>query len=719
LTEEILSETHRRIFKGRDLKEGRKVVITVPLNLTGEDLSQYSDYIESLKKLKHKCIVPVLSMEKYEDTYFFVRDYIPGKTLRERLFKKKNFSVDMAVEIAIYIGEIINYAHSHAMVVHGDLRPENIIFSGEGNEIKIVDFGMNFFTGVPPEVAGYYPSEAFEGERGTNVDRWSFGVILYEMLTGNKTFHGNIDKTIPSELSYILQKTLNTKVSRRYRDISEILNDLKTFTRKGRISFDTASEVETLIRARYVLIYIVTYEEERVIRKMQNFSLSERKFYYWTLSRGLLSSEGENMAGTSKPVDILTFIDNYKKDGKSIFFLMDFHPFLKDPTIQSQIKNLAIKLRETSNNIIFISPLLALPVELEKIIRVLDYPLPDTEEIEELLQRLFSLRLSGEIPYRDIFIDACRGLTLRETERVMERIFSLQNKPDGSSIKEILEEKRQIIRKTSLLEFYLPEENFEHIGGLLKLKNWLKKRGKAFTSIREGFSLDNPRGVLLLGVPGCGKSLVAKALSGEWKRPLLKLDTGRLFSPLMGSSEENLRKAINTTEAMAPAILWLDNIDRGFCGVQKSTDSGVSARIFGSFINWLQEKSSLVFVIATAGNIFDLPPEFLRKGRFDEIFFIDLPQYEERRKIFEIYTDKWPLSGHDLDLLGRNSNGFSGFEIKKSIISALYDSYEREEELSSRIILENMKTVVPLSDFLKGHISFMREWAERNGRSAS
>jgi len=397
------------------------------------------------------------------------------------------------------------------------------------------------------------------------------------------------------------------------------------------------TEVETLLRARYSIIYVITCEEERVIEEFKEISTSyEAKLLIWSLTSGLRSIAGK-ASGLYRPEDILNYIYNYPEDEKTIFLLLDFHPYLNNPSIQSYIKNLSRKLRNTRSNLILVSPVMEIPAEIKKEIKIIEYPLPDYKTIEETVGRIFSLK-NMPLPEEKVkkkLINSCKGLTLKEIEKVLSRSFQ---EKDMSLYKIINREKKQIVRKNGLMDFYSPSIKFSHLGGFKRLKEWLLKRGLAFVTDKK---IDLPRGILLLGIPGCGKSLLAEALSGEWNMPLLKLDTGRLFSPLMGSSEANLRRAILLTESVAPVILWVDNVDRGFSGVKRSTDSGVSKRIFGTFINWLQERSSPVFVLATANSISGLPPEFLRKGRFDEIFFIDLPGLLERKEIFKIMTGKF------------------------------------------------------------------------------
>ena len=261
------------------------------------------------------------------------------------------------------------------------------------------------------------------------------------------------------------------------------------------------------------------------------------------------------------------------------------------------------------------------------------------------------------------------------------------------------------------------------VGGLDELKKWLSKRGKAFTPEAREFGLPEPRGILLLGIPGCGKSLTAKAISSMWQLPLLKLDVGKVFSSLVGSSEENVRRAIQTAESIAPSILWLDEMEKGFSGLSSSgqTDGGTTARVFGTFLTWLQEKKTPVFVVATCNSVSQLPPELLRKGRFDEIFFVDLPSKAERKEIFKIHLEKRhrDAKNFNLEKLADSAIGFSGSEIEEIIVSALYDAFDDGKEITQQYIENSVSSMIPLSKTMEDGIKQTREWAKIRAKKAS
>jgi SpoVK/Ycf46/Vps4 family AAA+-type ATPase len=313
-------------------------------------------------------------------------------------------------------------------------------------------------------------------------------------------------------------------------------------------------------------------------------------------------------------------------------------------------------------------------------------------------------------------------LTIGEAENVFAKIIVKDERLSGDYVSEVFAEKQQIIRKSGLLELR-DERKLPERGRFGVLKNWLNKRSLAFSDEARAFGLPAPKGILMLGVQGCGKSLCAKAVSTQWQLPLLRFDMGRMFNSLVGSSEENARRAIAVAESVAPAILWVDEIDKAFAGAQGSgvTDAGTSARVFGTFLTWLSEKTAPVFVVATANDISQLPPELLRKGRFDEIFFVDLPSASERCEVFEIHLRKRGRNPEEfeLDALVQASNDFSGAEIEEAINSALYDAFYAKQRLESSHILNAIRETVPLARTMDEHINGLRKWAEGRARNAS
>ncbi len=489
----------------------------------------------------------------------------------------------------------------------------------------------------------------------------------------------------------------------------------------------SALEVEDLIKARYPLIYIVSSEEERVERRLREFALKkERKLAAWSITKGFVSLAGDVRSGDVK--DPLKALDNILgAEGRGVYVLRDFHAFLENSQVVRKLRDVAHELKKSQKNVILLSPLLKVPPELEKETAVVDWDLPDRQEIDGIVQKLLEQLPAGVEPGiaadpqgRERLVEAALGLTYVEAENVLSKSI-VRNKT--FHVPTVLQEKKHIIRKSGILEYYEAEESLEQIGGLEVLKTWLQKRRGAFTQRAREFGLPTPKGILLIGVPGCGKSLTAKAVGAAWQMPLLRLDVGKIFGGLVGQSEENVRKAIRTAEAIAPAVLWLDEMEKGFSGTASSgqSDGGTTSRVFGTFVTWLQEKTSSVFVIATANDVRSLPPELLRKGRFDEIFFVDLPTREERRSILDIHIRK---KGRDaatwnLDKLADATSEFSGSELEMGVVSALYDAYDANHDLNEEGVAHSLREIVPLAITMKENIDVMREWAKTRARPAS
>lgn len=484
--------------------------------------------------------------------------------------------------------------------------------------------------------------------------------------------------------------------------------------------------IETLIRARYPLIYVVSYEESRVDDEMSRITKDRKKeLYKWSITKGLEMPDGSLLSDFKDPIKVLEYI--LQADVNGVFVMKDYHPYLNEPVVVRKLRDVAHALKTSMKNVVFISPVLKIPMELEKEFSVIDYNLPGKEEISEIIKNISAnigdiskLEISKNPTLFQKVTEAALGLTAEEAENVFAK--SLVQTGDFD-LKIILSEKEQIIRKSGVLEYCHVNENMQGVGGLDELKKWLNKRGKAFTPEAREFGLPEPRGILLLGIPGCGKSLTAKAISSMWQLPLLKLDVGKVFSSLVGSSEENVRRAIQTAESIAPSILWLDEMEKGFSGLGSSgqTDGGTTARVFGTFLTWLQEKKTPVFVVATCNNVSQLPPELLRKGRFDEIFFVDLPSREERKEIFKIHLEKRHrnINSFDLNKLSDEAVGFSGSEIEEIIVSALYDAFDNNEDINQTYIENTIKSMIPLSQTMEEQIKGTREWAKIRAKRAS
>src|SRR6266568_3758748 len=497
------------------------------------------------------------------------------------------------------------------------------------------------------------------------------------------------------------------------------------------------AELETLIRARYPILYIVSSEEMRVQHLVVEIAKKrQKKAFEWSYSTGIvpagtsIQSQKHRNAATKEP--LLALEQVIEQVEPAIFIFKDFHPFLtkNNFAIVRKLKEIALHLKNSFKTIVLVSPVMEIPTELEKEITLLNYPLPSRDDLSGLLDKIVAdvrqfkqVRIELDDAGRERLLQAALGLTLGEAENVFARIIVKAERLSGEDVNEVLAEKQQIIRKSGLLEYYATSESFANVGGLAALKEWLNKRAAAFTDQARAFGLPAPKGILMLGVQGCGKSLCAKAVSNQWQLPLLRFDMGRMFGSLVGSSEENVRRAIAVAESVAPAILWVDEIDKAFAGSQGSgaSDGGTTARVFGTFLTWLSEKTAPVFVVATANDISQLPPELLRKGRLDEIFFVDLPSRKERTEIFRIHLAKRQRNpdGFDLPALVTASPDFSGAEIEEAIISALYDAFYEKQELTTVHVVAALEQTVPLAKTMAEKITAQRHWANGRARNAS
>lgn len=478
-----------------------------------------------------------------------------------------------------------------------------------------------------------------------------------------------------------------------------------------------SDEFELLLRARYSLIYIPTQEEERVEVAIAQSAQNQgnRAVYTWDFVDGYQGNANDIGFGRRNPLQALELVEKLPASAAAIFILRDFHRFLEDVAVSRKLRNLARLLKSQPKNIIIISAQLAIPEDLSEVLTVLEFPLPSTSEIRAEVERL--LATTGrplENRVLDEVVRSCQGLSIERIRRVLARAIATHGELQPNDVDLILEEKRQTIRQTQILDFYPTTANIADIGGLDNLKDWLLRRGGAFSEGARQYGLPHPRGLLLVGIQGTGKSLTAKAIAHHWHLPLLRLDVGRLFAGLVGESESRTRQMIQLAEALAPCILWIDEIDKAFGGLDGKGDAGTTGRVFGTFITWLAEKSSPVFVVATANNIQSLPPEMLRRGRFDEIFFVGLPTQEERRAIFAVHLSRLRphnLKAYDLERLAYETPDFSGAEIEQALIDAMHIGFSQTRDFTTDDILESASQMVPLALTAQEQIQLLQAWA--------
>ena len=494
-----------------------------------------------------------------------------------------------------------------------------------------------------------------------------------------------------------------------------------------------------LLRARFPYIHITTYEETRLIKELTRIVStpdlinSVRKVYVWKSSEGFKDSNGMIQEDTYEKIQALNFVRKCEED--ALFIFLDFHVFCKntsgnfDDTVVRFLKDLIPNLKQARNfrNVIFVSPTFTLPDDLKKDITVLDFDLPTSDEIASVLDGIIRDNSGGNLKVnlnpkeKEELVKAAVGLTLQEAENAFARAMVNDGCLNSEDVDIVLKEKSQVIKKSDILEYIDSKVKIEDVGGLENLKKWLSKRDKSWLDSAKKYGLPSPKGVLLTGVPGCGKSLIAKSISSMWHLPLLRFDVSKVFNMYVGNSESNMREAIKMAEAISPCVLWIDEIEKGFSGLGGSGDSGTTSRIFGTFLSWMQEKTKPVFVVATANNIDSLPSEMMRKGRFDEIFFIDLPTFNERKQIFKVHLESrltypevrgdFEINDETLKHLSNITEGFGGFELEQIVVMGLYDAFSEDCSITLNDFENAVKNTVPLSVTQAEQIISIRNWA--------
>ena len=494
-----------------------------------------------------------------------------------------------------------------------------------------------------------------------------------------------------------------------------------------------------LLRGRFPYIHITTYEETRLIKELTRIVStpdlinSVRKVYVWKSSEGFKDSNGMIQEDTYEKIQALNFVRKCEED--ALFIFLDFHVFCKntsgnfDDTVVRFLKDLIPNLKQARNfrNVIFVSPTFTLPDDLKKDITVLDFDLPTSDEIASVLDGIIRDNSGGNLKVnlnpkeKEELVKAAVGLTLQEAENAFARAMVNDGCLNSEDVDIVLKEKSQVIKKSDILEYIDSKVKIEDVGGLENLKKWLSKRDKSWLDSAKKYGLPSPKGVLLTGVPGCGKSLIAKSISSMWHLPLLRFDVSKVFNMYVGNSESNMREAIKMAEAISPCVLWIDEIEKGFSGLGGSGDSGTTSRIFGTFLSWMQEKTKPVFVVATANNIDSLPSEMMRKGRFDEIFFIDLPTFNERKQIFKVHLESrltypevrgdFEINDETLKHLSNITEGFGGSELEQIVVMGLYDAFSEDRSITLNDFENAVKNTVPLSVTQAEQIISIRNWA--------
>lgn len=485
---------------------------------------------------------------------------------------------------------------------------------------------------------------------------------------------------------------------------------------------DTVAELELLIRSKYALLVLDTVESERADELLALIaSQLSLGFFSWSRSRGIrrgIQASDPFIEKTTEPTAALARV---LQEAVGVFHFKGLGDFLADPVVASHVLDCVAQFGTRRGALVISGHHVSLPDSLRPHAVHLELPVPAFAEQRQLLERIIrdqSARMPVKVDLtpedRTRLVNNLVGLTQTEAEKVITKLIMEDGALRAGDVKRAAEAKRQIVEQDGLLDYWPSTETLGEVAGLAGLKAWLTKRRAVVHDPQRAaqFGLGFPRGVLLLGVPGCGKSLFAKAVASEWGLPLLKLDPANLYDKYIGDSEKNFKRAMRTAERMAPIVLWIDELEKAFAS-GGDADGGVSKRVFGTFLSWLQDRQGDVFVIATSNDIAQLPPEFIRKGRFDEVFFVDLPREEARAEIFRIHLRKRnqdPVR-FDLAALARSCDGFSGAEIEQVVVGALYGAFSANQALTTQMLLDEVASTRPLSGTMWEKISQLREWA--------
>ena len=487
---------------------------------------------------------------------------------------------------------------------------------------------------------------------------------------------------------------------------------------------DGRHDLELILRSRTPIIVIESQDEARVLEMLQSMAISKGTDAYtpvfrWTITDGLqrIDIALEPQALNSQPTDVLKHIRAVKSPG--IYVLLDFHPFIDDPVHVRLIKDICISYKEAQRQLVLISHEIKVPNELDAHCARFDMDLPSDEERARIVKRIvnqYGEDHPGELVQVDakahaLLIRNLAGLAYSDTERLARNAVYVDGAITRSDLPGVMQAKYELLNRGGALQFEYDTARFSDVGGLMRLKKWISQRRAVFRGDESASYLDAPKGILLLGIQGCGKSLAAKATAGIFGVPLLRLDFGAIYDKYHGETERKLRESLKTADVMSPCVLWIDEIEKGIAG--RGGETGTTQRVLGTFLTWMAERKSQVFVVATANDISTLPPELVRKGRFDEIFFADLPTPKIRASILAIHlaSRNQPLGNFDIERMAEAMHGFSGAEVEQAVVSALYAAHAKDQPLATEHILEEIGQTRPLSVVLREKISILREWA--------
>jgi AAA+ superfamily predicted ATPase len=480
--------------------------------------------------------------------------------------------------------------------------------------------------------------------------------------------------------------------------------------------------IRRLISAKQSLIYVVTWEEDRLEHTLERLAKTifstPVKLFTWESTTGL-SLDGKSDPQSRDPIVALDKIMAMQEN--ALFLFKDLHRDLEDnPLLTRKLRDVYDALANSYKTVFLVAPVLSLPFELNKEMAVLDFELPGIEDLTALFDSIVGsfakgrgMKVKLDENQKNALIHGAKGLTYDEAKNAFTKAMLGKQVLDISALDAVLEEKRQLIRKTGILDFVAEKPSIDEIGGLDNLKEWLKARTKSLSPEASKYGLTPPKGVLMTGISGCGKSVTVQAISSYWNLPLIRLDMNRVYSGVMGSPEETLHAALKTVEAMAPCVLWIDEVEKGIGSYSGEARDLIVGRIFAMFLTWMQEKEGFVFVAATANEIEMLPPELLRKGRFDEIFFVDLPGVSERKQIFSVHLKKRHQDIDKLSVtdLAKATEGYNGAEIEQCVVSALFEAFNQNRALTMDDLMRSIGRMVPLSTTMREDIKRIKRWA--------
>lgn len=715
ILERIGYSAYRTIYKAENYNEqvaASQVALGIPHNQIPEGIAGKAEQFHRLKALNHPNLVQVLDSGEHLGVLFVAYELVEGaQPLDERLKAPiPALTPELIVNYATQICEALEYAHQRG-VLHCDLNDRNILITSQG-QIKVKDIGLVPIRGLEAQPNIHYaaPEQIQYNARKESVDIWATGVLLYQMLTNQLPFGEDapteyetarqvlegyapppslLDANIPWELSNVVMKALGRQ--ERYLSFSEILTDLRRLSNKQALTLPLQEQIQLYLRAGTTLIALLSEDESRALDLLRQVGSSlGAPVYWWTAFRGL---QGLTPAiPAPSPEGVLAWFQNQKQP--AVLALCDFHPYLPNPRIVEQLARLYHTLKDRPPSaIILISTEIEIPDELEKKVTLFTLPPPDASEIRTLIQieqqRVKTAGMKDQLTTEDIehYTYIAAGMSATEIEQALHKGAVRQDGLTAEFLQDLLEAKKEAVLKNGLLEYIPPGINFDSIGGADLLREYVRWMGAA---LQLGGAIPMPKGCLLIGLPGCGKSLAARAIAGEWQVPLLRLDPGRLYSSRQGETESNLREAIQLIERLSPAVLWIDEIEKGLSGSQSGSAAGAPARQYSTLLTWLQERTAPVYIAATAniltlrppGNnqapepLLNLGPELFRSGRFDSIFFFDLPTSAERAAVLEklfLKYNGWPV-GLDMDSLVEASQDSTQAEIEQVYLSALYEA---------------------------------------------